>query len=97
LRSHGARTWPRSAPDDCRAGHIIIAAEIATMKVEQIDALVTCRRTDEMFYPAPRSAATLVMPILVGVGDIIGIYGIWLEPNGWLNAAAYFAKHRGLS
>ncbi|WP_296417295.1 MlaE family ABC transporter permease [Pseudooctadecabacter sp.] len=70
-----------------------IAAEIATMKVtEQIDALVTLS-TDPLKYLAlPRVlAATLVMPVLVAVGDIIGIFGGYLVGTQRLgfNAAAY--------
>ncbi|MGR3712146.1 MAG: MlaE family ABC transporter permease [Shimia sp.] len=54
-----------------------IAAEIATMKVtEQIDALTTLSTHPMKYLVAPRVlAATLVVPILVGIGDIIGIYG----------------------
>ncbi len=54
-----------------------IAAEIATMKVtEQIDALVTLSTHPMKYLTLPRVlAATLVMPVLVGVGDIIGILG----------------------
>lgn len=54
-----------------------IAAEIATMKVtEQIDALVTLSTHPMKYLTAPRVlAALLVVPALVGVGDIIGIYG----------------------
>ncbi len=70
-----------------------IAAEIATMKVtEQIDALVTLSTHPMKYLTLPRVlAATLVMPILVGVGDIIGIYGGFLVGTERLgfNAAAY--------
>ncbi|WP_432449785.1 MlaE family ABC transporter permease [Aliiroseovarius marinus] len=54
-----------------------IAAEIATMKVtEQIDALVTLSTHPMKYLTAPRVlAATLVVPALVGIGDIIGIMG----------------------
>lgn len=70
-----------------------IAAEIATMKVtEQIDALVTLSTHPMKYLTLPRVlAATLVMPILVAVGDIIGIYGGYLVSTERLgfNAAAY--------
>jgi phospholipid/cholesterol/gamma-HCH transport system permease protein len=70
-----------------------IAAEIATMKVtEQIDALVTLSTHPIKYLTLPRVlAATLVMPILVAVGDIIGIYGGFLVSTERLgfNAAAY--------
>lgn len=70
-----------------------IAAEIGTMKVtEQIDALVTLS-TDPMKYLAvPRVlAATLSVPVLVAVGDAIGIMGGWLVGTGRLgfNSATY--------
>ena len=70
-----------------------IAAEIATMKVtEQIDALVTLSTHPMKYLTLPRVfAATLVMPFLVAVGDIIGIYGGFLVSTESLgfNAAAY--------
>ena len=70
-----------------------IAAEIATMKVtEQIDALVTLSTHPMKYLTLPRVlAATLVMPILVGVGDIIGIMGGYLVGTERLgfNAATY--------
>ncbi len=57
-----------------------IAAEIATMKVtEQIDALTTLSTNPMKYLTLPRVlAATLVMPLLVGVGDLIGIMGGYL-------------------
>ncbi|WP_299280504.1 ABC transporter permease [uncultured Tateyamaria sp.] len=70
-----------------------IAAEIATMKVtEQIDALVTLSTHPMKYLIAPRVvAATLVVPLLVGVGDVIGIFGGYAVATGTLgfNAAAY--------
>jgi phospholipid/cholesterol/gamma-HCH transport system permease protein len=70
-----------------------IAAEIATMKVtEQIDALVTLSTHPMKYLTLPRVlAATLVMPVLVGVGDIIGIMGGWIVGVTRLgfNAATY--------
>ncbi|SMX32390.1 MlaE family ABC transporter permease [Octadecabacter ascidiaceicola] len=70
-----------------------IAAEIATMKVtEQIDALVTLSTHPMKYLTLPRVlAATLVMPLLVGVGDIIGIYGGYIVGTERLgfNASAY--------
>ncbi len=70
-----------------------IAAEIATMKVtEQIDALVTLSTNPAKYLTAPRVlAATLVVPILVGIGDIIGIAGGFLVGTGQLgfNKATY--------
>ncbi|WP_238366193.1 MlaE family ABC transporter permease [Mesobacterium pallidum] len=56
-----------------------IAAEIGTMKVtEQIDALVTLSTNPMKYLTLPRLiAATLAVPVLVGVGDAIGIAGGW--------------------
>ena len=57
-----------------------IAAELGTMKVtEQIDALVTLSTDPMKFLTLPRVlAATLAMPVLVAVGDTIGIMGLSL-------------------
>ncbi|WP_127104049.1 MlaE family ABC transporter permease [Pararhodobacter zhoushanensis] len=54
-----------------------IAAEIGTMKVsEQIDALRTLAVEPMQYLTVPRLlAATLAMPVLVAVGDSIGILG----------------------
>lgn len=70
-----------------------IAAEIGTMKVtEQIDALVTLSTNPLKYLAVPRVlAATLTVPVLVGVGDAIGIMGGWLVGITRLgfNSAAY--------
>ncbi|WP_232831609.1 MlaE family ABC transporter permease [Pseudogemmobacter bohemicus] len=57
-----------------------IAAEIGTMKVtEQIDALTTLSTNPMKYLTVPRLlAATLTLPVLVGIGDSIGIMGGWL-------------------
>ncbi|MBP7722318.1 MAG: ABC transporter permease [Alphaproteobacteria bacterium] len=54
-----------------------IAAEIGTMRVtEQIDAMSTLSVNPFKYLIAPRViAGTLMLPILVLVGDIIGVYG----------------------
>jgi len=54
-----------------------IAAEIGTMKVtEQIDALVTLSTDPIKYLTLPRVlAATVSVPLLVAVGDAIGIMG----------------------
>ncbi len=54
-----------------------IAAEIGTMRVtEQIDALTTLSVNPFKYLIAPRLiAATLTLPILVLIGDVIGVYG----------------------
>ncbi|MCL4129626.1 UNVERIFIED_CONTAM: hypothetical protein GTU68_052278 [Idotea baltica] len=70
-----------------------IAAEIATMKVtEQLDALTTLSTNPMKYLTVPRVLAALcVVPILVGIGDIIGIMGGYFVATGRLgfNAAAY--------
>ena len=64
-----------------------IAAEIATMRVtEQIDALWTLSTNPMKYLVAPRLlAATLVLPMLAFIGDIIGILGGWLVGVGRLD------------
>jgi phospholipid/cholesterol/gamma-HCH transport system permease protein len=54
-----------------------IAAEIGTMKVtEQIDALITLSTEPIKYLVVPRViAAVLAVPVLVGVGDSIGVLG----------------------
>ncbi len=57
-----------------------MAAELGTMRVtEQIDALVTLQTNPFKYLVAPRLiAATLTMPILVLIADIIGVMGGYL-------------------
>lgn len=57
-----------------------IAAELGSMRVtEQIDAAVTLSTDPVKWLVGPRLwAAVLTVPVLVGVGDIIGIMGGWL-------------------
>lgn len=73
-----------------------IAAEIGTMRVtEQIDALVTLSTDPVRWLVTPRLwAAILSLPVLVAVGDIIGIMGGWLVGTGALgfNSATYIAN-----
>ncbi|MEM6897488.1 MAG: ABC transporter permease [Pseudomonadota bacterium] len=73
-----------------------IAAEIGTMKVtEQIDALVTLSTNPMKYLTVPRVlAATLAVPVLVGVGDAIGIMGGYLVGTTRLgfNSAAYLSN-----
>ncbi len=63
-----------------------IAAEIATMKVtEQIDALITLSTDPMRYLTVPRVlAALLVVPLLVAVGDVIGIMGGYFVATGTL-------------
>jgi phospholipid/cholesterol/gamma-HCH transport system permease protein len=73
-----------------------IAAEIATMKVtEQIDALVTLSTNPMKYLTVPRVlAGFLTVPLLVAVGDVIGIMGGFLVSTGQLgfNRASYIAN-----
>ncbi len=64
-----------------------IAAEIGTMKVtDQLDALVTLSTNPKQFLVIPRvTAATLVLPFLTGIGDILGIMGGYLVGTLKLN------------
>ncbi|MEM0922906.1 MAG: ABC transporter permease [Pseudomonadota bacterium] len=57
-----------------------IAAELGTMRVtEQIDALTTLSTNPMKYLVAPRLlAATIAMPLLAFIGDIIGIMGGFL-------------------
>jgi phospholipid/cholesterol/gamma-HCH transport system permease protein len=73
-----------------------IAAEIGTMKVtEQIDALVTLSTHPMKYLTLPRVlAATIAVPVLVGVGDVIGIMGgyfVGISRLGF-NASAYLTN-----
>jgi len=59
---------------------------------EQIDALVTLSTNPMKYLTLPRVlAATLVMPVLVGIGDTIGILGGYLVATETLgfNASTY--------
>lgn len=73
-----------------------IAAELGTMKVtEQIDALVTLSTNPMKYLTVPRVlAATLAMPVLAGIGDVLGIFGGYLVGTSRLgfNSAAYISN-----
>ncbi len=70
-----------------------IAAELGTMKVtEQIDALVTLSMNPTKYLTVPRVlAATLALPMLAAIGNVIGIMGGYLVGIARLdfNAAVY--------
>lgn len=70
-----------------------IAAEVGTMRVtEQLDAMTTLSTDPFRFLIAPRvAAATLTLPLLVMVADIIGVMGGYLVAVNSLdfNGAAY--------
>ena len=73
-----------------------IAAEVGTMKVtEQIDALVTLSTNPMKYLTVPRVlAATLALPLLAAVGNVIGILGGYLVGTTRLdfNAAVYLTN-----
>lgn len=73
-----------------------IAAEIGTMRVtEQIDALTTLSTNPFKYLVVPRLlAGTLTLPLLVLVGDIIGVFGGYIVSVYRLdmNAADYIRK-----
>ncbi len=73
-----------------------IAAEIGTMKVtEQIDALTTLSTHPMKYLTVPRVlAAVVTLPILVAIGDAIGIMGGYLVGTLRLdfNSAAYMTN-----
>jgi phospholipid/cholesterol/gamma-HCH transport system permease protein len=70
-----------------------IAAEIGTMRVtEQIDALKTLSTNPYNYLVVPRLvAAVITLPVLILVGDVIGIMGGFMVSTGKLdfNAATY--------
>lgn len=70
-----------------------IAAEIGTMRVtEQIDALSTLSTNPMKYLVVPRLiAAVIALPLLVLIGDIIGVMGGFMVGVGRLdfNAATY--------
>jgi phospholipid/cholesterol/gamma-HCH transport system permease protein len=70
-----------------------IAAELGTMRVtEQIDALVTLATNPFKYLVGPRIVAAVVtLPILVAIGDTIGIMGGYIVGTRSLdfNGAAY--------
>ncbi|MDM7946872.1 MAG: ABC transporter permease [Oceanibaculum nanhaiense] len=70
-----------------------MAAEIGTMRVtEQIDALTTLSTNPFKYLIVPRVlAATLMLPVLVAVGDVIGVFGGYVVSiyNLGFNPAAY--------
>ncbi|MGA1233707.1 MAG: MlaE family ABC transporter permease [Lutimaribacter sp.] len=74
-----------------------IAAEIGTMKVtEQIDALVTLSTDPMKYLTLPRVlAATVSVPLLVAVGDAIGIMGGYMVGTTRLgfNPAVYLQNN----
>ncbi|MDG1972750.1 MAG: ABC transporter permease [Paracoccaceae bacterium] len=84
-----------------------IAAELGTMRVtEQIDALTTLSTNPYKYLVAPRlMAATLAMPVLAFVGDIIGIMGgyvvgtarLGFNPGAYINNTWNFLTFEDIS
>jgi phospholipid/cholesterol/gamma-HCH transport system permease protein len=68
-----------------------IAAELGTMRVtEQIDALVTLATNPFKYLVGPRLIAGVVtLPILVGIGDTIGIMGGYIVGTRSLDFNSY--------
>lgn len=75
-----------------------MAAELGTMRVtEQIDALVTLSTNPMKYLVAPRVlAGTLMLPLLVLVADILGVFGGYMVGVYSLdfNATAYLTNTR---
>ena len=73
-----------------------MAAEIGTMRVtEQVDALTTLSTNPYKYLVAPRLlAGLLMMPLLVIVADILGVFGGYLIGVGKLgfNSGSYLAN-----
>ncbi|SBW12471.1 putative ABC transporter permease protein RF_0080 [uncultured Alphaproteobacteria bacterium] len=73
-----------------------MAAEIGTMRVtEQVDALATLSTNPYKYLVAPRLlAGLLMMPLLVVIADILGVFGGYLIGVGKLgfNSGSYLAN-----
>lgn len=73
-----------------------MAAEIGTMRVtEQVDALTTLSTNPFKYLVAPRVlAGLLMMPLLVLIADILGVFGGYLIAVGKLgfNSGSYLAS-----
>ncbi len=68
-----------------------MAAELGTMRVtEQIDALTTLSTDPQRYLIFPRLVAgTLMLPLLVMVADVIGVFGGFLVGTGKLGFSPY--------
>ena len=73
-----------------------IAAEIGTLRVtEQIDALTTLSVNPVKYLVVPRVlAGTLMLPALVLIGDIIGVYGGYIVSTHVLGFSASSYLHQ---
>jgi phospholipid/cholesterol/gamma-HCH transport system permease protein len=84
-----------------------IAAELGTMRVtEQIDALTTLSTNPYKYLIVPRIiAGTLVLPILVAVADIIGVFGGFLvcvyrlqfNPSNYISQTWHYLETRDVA
>lgn len=84
-----------------------VAAELGTMRVtEQIDALTTLNTNPFKYLIAPRLvAATLAMPVLAFIGDVIGIMGgyavgtarLGFNPGAYINNTWNFLTFEDVS
>jgi len=68
-----------------------IAAELGTMKVtDQIDALEVMATDPISYLVVPRFLASIIMlPLLITLGDFLGLWGGWFLVNEVLNAPLY--------
>jgi phospholipid/cholesterol/gamma-HCH transport system permease protein len=77
-----------------------LGAELGSMRVtEQIDAMEVSSTNPMRFLVAPRVlAATIMLPILVLYGDILGILGSWLGTNikGDVTFVLFFSQAFGI-
>lgn len=75
-----------------------MAAELGTMRVtEQLDAMATLRTDPLRYLVAPRlAAAVIVLPMLVAVANVLGVFGGYVIATGKLNfnGANYLAITR---
>jgi phospholipid/cholesterol/gamma-HCH transport system permease protein len=81
-----------------------IAAELGTMRVtEQIDALTTLSTNPYKYLIVPRLiAGTFMLPLLVAVADIIGVFGGFLvcvyrlqfNPSSYISQTWQYLEHR---
>jgi phospholipid/cholesterol/gamma-HCH transport system permease protein len=79
-----------------------MAAEIGTMRVtEQIDALTTLSTNPFKYLIAPRViAATISLPILVLIGDVVGVFGgyvvstykLGFNPSNYIQSTVEFLE-----
>ncbi len=76
-----------------------MAAEIGTMKVtEQVDALYTLATNPVRYLVVPRVVACmLAMPLLVGIANVIGIFGGYLVATKVLHLSAVNYLHKSFA